>query len=331
VTQPAQKASWWSKDRRAAKVRTYIGLVTCAVVVGAAVVIAVTWPRTDAQPLHPKDPVGYVGVWEPDAPESYTGIDEFAQNIGTEPNLVSYYSAWLEAFQLGFATAAAKRGAMTLVQIDPLNVSLANIAAGQYDAYLRSYAAAVKAFGAQVVLSFGHEMNGDWYSWAYQHTPAAVFIAAWRHIVDMFRSAGARNVTWLWTVNIIDWRIPIPSPAPWWPGNSYVNWVGIDGYYYNSTWKFAPLFGPTIVAVRKLTRDPILISETGAATTANQPAKVADLFAGARTYGLLGFVWFDGDVNRDWRIDSPVAFAAFRREAKGFMGSRTRPAPTPQG
>ena len=72
-----------------------------------------------------------------------------------------------------------------------------------------------------------------------------------------------------------------------------MTWVGIDGYYYNSASTFAPLFGPTIAAVRALTHDPILISETAVAPAAGQSAKIADLFAGIRLYGLLGFVWFD--------------------------------------
>ena len=45
-------------------------------------------------------------------------------------------------------------------------------------------------------------------------------------------SLGAENVTWLWTVNIIEKRpAAFPAPGPWWPGSSYVTWVGIDGYY----------------------------------------------------------------------------------------------------
>jgi len=331
VTQPPPETAGRGSNRTRTRTRSYVALVTCAVVFGAAAVLAATWPRTHGS-AQPKDP-HYLGVYEPDAPGSYAGIDEFAHAIGAQPNLVSYYSPWGEEFQAGFAASAAKRGAMTLVQIDPKDISLASITAGQYDAYLRSYAAAVKAFGARVVLSFGHEMNGNWYSWSYHHTSPAVFVAAWQHVVDVFRAAGARNVTWLWTVNIIDWNtpIPIPDPAPWWPGSSYVNWVGIDGYYYNSTWKFAPLFGQTIVAVRRLTQDPILIAETGAPAAANQPAKIADLFAGVSAYGLLGFSWFDADVNQDWRITSPSTFAAFRRQAQAFMGSRARPAPAQQG
>jgi hypothetical protein len=80
------------------------------------------------------------------------------------------------------------------------------------------------------------------------------------------------------------------------------------------------LFGPVIKAVRALTLDPILISETGAAPAAGQPAKIADVFAGIHHYGLLGLVWFDADRNRDWRIRSRAAIAAFARGAKTFNG-----------
>ena len=102
-----------------------------------------------------------------------------------------------------------------------------------------------------------------------------------------------------------------------------MNWVGIDGYYLKPSWKFAPLFGPTIAAVRKLTLNPILIAETGAVPAADQPAKIADLFAGVRHYGLLGFVWFDSTntAGQQFGLDSPAALAAFRRDASSY----TRP------
>ena len=103
-------------------------------------------------------------------------------------------------------------------------------------------------------------MNGYWYSWGYTHTSPAVFVAAWRHIVTVFRARGAQNVTWLWTINTIHKKTRVPSPGPWWPGNSYVTWVGIDGYFTESSSVFASVFGPTIVYVRSITHDPILIS-----------------------------------------------------------------------
>jgi mannan endo-1,4-beta-mannosidase len=134
----------------------------------------------------------------------------------------------------------------------------------------------------------------------------------------VFRQQGADDVTWLWTVNIIDPARGIPSPAAWWPGDSYVTWVGIDGYYLKPSWTFASLFGPTIKAVRALTLDPILISETGAGPAAGQPGKIADLFTGTRAYGLLGFVWFDAKGTQDWRLRDPTALAAYRQGAKTY-------------
>jgi beta-mannanase len=211
---------------------------------------------------------------------------------------------------------AADNGAVPLVQINPDQVSVAAIASGRYDAYLSDYAEAVRAYRHPVILSFGHEMNGNWYSWGYTKTSPAVFVKAWRHIVNLFRAEGARNVTWLWAVNVIHAQKSIASPRPWWPGRSYVTWVGIDGYYLSPSSTFASVFGPTIAAVRALTHDPIVISETAAAPTTGQPAKIGELFAGVRLYGLLGFVWFDAVHVKDWRISSPAAIAAFRQAAE---------------
>ena len=83
------------------------------------------------------------------------------------------------------------------------------------------------------------------------------------------------------------------------------------------------MFGPTIKAVRALTLDPILITEVAASPAAGQPAKIADLVAGVRAYGLLGFVWFDANKKRHWRLSSPAAFAAYHRAASSLMGPRS--------
>jgi mannan endo-1,4-beta-mannosidase len=311
-------------ERRAVRVRIFIGLVICMVIVlVAAVAVAFATPHDPAPSAQSVSTVRYLGVYEPGTPGSYAGVDRFARAIGRQPNIVLYYNVWLKPFQVGFASSAAKNGAMTLVQIDTGKASLASVARGQYDTYLRSYADEVKAFGAPVVLSFDHEMNGDWYSWGYRHTSPAVFVAAWRHVVTIFRQQGATNVIWMWTVNITDTLNDVTEPAAWWPGNSYVNWVGIDGYYNSPSTVFSFLFGPTIVDVReKLTHDPILIAETGVAITADQSTKIVDLFAGVRTYGLLGFVLFDQDGVKNtesWRISNPAVYATLREEAKAYM------------
>jgi hypothetical protein len=264
-------------------------------------------------------PGSYIGLYPKGVPGSFAGVTAFTTATGIKPDVVPYYSGWLEPFQVSFAMTAVDNGAVPLVQMDPDDVSVAAIAGGKSDAYLSEFAEAVRAFRHPVILSFGHEMNGNWYSWSNQHTSPAVFVAAWRHIVRLFRAQGARNVTWLWAVNVINPQSDVPSPRPWWPGANYVTWVGIDGYYLRPSSTFASLFGPTIAAVRALTRRPILISETAATPSTGQPAKIADLFAGVRLYELLGFVWFDSVHDGDWRLSSPAAIAAFRRGAAGHQ------------
>jgi hypothetical protein len=308
--------------------KIYVGFAIFAIFTAVVVTLAIT--VVFVKPWAPRLTPGtqsehYLGVYEPDAPGSYNGINQFAQAIGRQPNLVSYYSSWLEPFAAGFVRTAAEHGALTVVQIDPKNVSLASIAAGKYDAYLQSYAAAVKEFGGQLVLSFGHEMNGTWYSWAYHSTAPAVFRAAWRHVVTVFRTAGASNVKWLWTVNAITAEsVTVANPGPWWPGGSYVNWVGLDGYYYSPLTSFAQVFGPTIVEIKHLTRDPILISETGALSSIGQQAKITDLFSGVSSFNLLGFMWFDEDFDgQDWRITSPQVLNTFRQDARAYMRPAT--------
>jgi Glycosyl hydrolase family 26 len=317
-----------SIHRKAARARTYISLVTCAIfVLIVAIAVSVhelSKPADTAGGSHSTNLVRYLGVDEPDAPGSYAGTDRFAHAIGRQPNIAMYYESWLGQFHLGFATSAARRGATPLVQISTGSTSLASIASGRYDSYWRSYANNVKRFGKQVILSLDHEMNGYWYFWGYKRTSPASFVAAWQHVVRIFRQQGVTNATWLWTVNVTDaLDNHIRKPTAWWPGDSYVDWVGVDGYYYGYSETFASLFGPTIADVRELTHRPILIAETGATLAAGQPAKIADLFAGIRRFGLLGFVLFDqnGVVQnvQTWRISSRAAYAALHHGAESYM------------
>jgi mannan endo-1,4-beta-mannosidase len=268
----------------------------------------------------------YLGVYESGPPDTYQRITEFARAAGRHPNLVGYYSGWGVPFERSFAETVHSHGGVTILQMDPTYASIPAIAGGMYDQYLRTFADSVRDFGHPVVIGFGHEMNADWYSWGYKHVPAPTFVAAWRHIVSLFRGQGANNVTWLWTINQ-DLSTTGP-PASWWPGSRYVTWVGIDGYYYRPSSTFTTVFGETIAQVRAFTRKPVLLSEAGVGPRAGQSAKIQDLFAGMRRYQTLGLVWFDiaqhqGIYHQDWRIeDSRAAAAAFRRGASSLPLAR---------
>ncbi len=300
--------------------RSRLAILVAIVIAAGAVVFAVNrLISSSSTGALPTDQASYLGVYESGALQSYQSVADFGKAAGMPPNLVGYYSGWEEPFQVSFAETVRSHGAATLLQWDPTRTSVSKIAAGGFDSYLRSFARSVRDFGHPVVIGFGHEMNAGWYSWGYGHLPPSTFVAAWRHIVTLFRAQGASNVTWLWTLQADESGTgPIAS---WWPGAQYVTWVGIDGYYYLPSETFFSIFGQTIAQVRMFTGLPILLSEVGVGPDAGQARKIPELFAGMRQYGTLGLVWFDiaqhqGIYHQDWHIeDNPAAETALRRGA----------------
>ncbi len=307
--------------------RSWLVILVAVVIAAAAVIFAVgryvSSSSHGATPASlPPEQASYLGVYETGTLHTFQPIADFSKATDKQPNLVGYYSGWREPFQISFAKAARSHSAATIVQWDPTLASVSRIAAGGYDSYLRSFADSVRGFGHPVVIGFGHEMNAYWYSWGYGHLPASTFVAAWRHIVALFRARHAGNVTWLWTLQADE---PGTGPiASWWPGAKYVTWVGIDGYYYGPSETFSSIFGKTIAQVRTFTGLPVLLSEVAVGPEADQARKIPDLFAGMRHYGTLGLVWFDvaqhqGTYHQDWHIeDNPAAEAAFRHAASAL-------------
>ena len=287
------------------------------------------------RPAAPASAPPELGVFEPGEWASYQPVARFATETGQRLSIVLIYSGWPEPFQARFAAMVHAHHAEPFVQMEPVGASLAAIAAGKYDRYLETYAGQVRAFGHPVILSFAPEMNGSWYAWGYGRTPARLFVAAWRHVVDAFRAQGARNVTWLWTVNTV--TEPSAPLRQWWPGAGYADWVGIDGYFFRAADTYGSVFGATITQVRALTSDPVLLAETAVGPVAGA-GKIAELFAGARADHLAGLVWFDqaqhdGLYHQDWRLaDSPARLAAFRNASKTPLSERSMvplPAPWP--
>ena len=258
---------------------------------------------------------------------------QFQQATGVQPDIVEHYARTGTEFSANFAASA-----IPLIQLMPYHVSLASIANGEEDDWLRSYARAVAGYQRPVILGFAPEMNGSWYPWGDTHVSPAGYIAAWRHVVTVFRGQGALNVTWLWTVSvaiIASGNSPsngVGAATPWWPGAAWVDWAGIDGYFYRSSETFGIVFSNTLSQIRALTSKPELISETAVAPAAGKAAKIPGLFAGAYSAGVAGLVWFDLPGNRDWRLDEDqAALAAFRAAVARYRNPATPPAPSPTG
>ncbi len=260
------------------------------------------------------DPAGgkFFGVEAEGAP-SLAPVTSFAASVGKRPDLIGQYVAWNSSFDPRAVTTAWSYGALYYLAWEPYNISLQAIAGGQSDAYITRFADAVRALNLPVAISFGHEMNGNWYPWGTAQTTPAEFVAAWRHIHDLFVQAGASNVIWVWNPNIIN-PVPQVELRPYWPGDAYVDWVGVTGYFPTSGPEtFASLYGPTMTEIKRFTAKPILIAETSVETGPAEIQAARSLVTGVkRHHDVLGFVWFDFDKGGvDWQLESrPVLRAA---------------------
>lgn len=263
-----------------------------------------------------------IGIYEAGFPDKPTAGSAFSAATGVHPRMLEYFSSWGERFMTTFARSAHAGGAVPVVQLEPNDVSLASVISGQSDAYLRQYAQSVRLYRYPVIISFGHEMNGYWYSWGYTKSPPAQFIAAWQHVVTVFRSAGATNVKWLWAVNnFLAGQTTVSGDLrQWWPGQQWVDLVGIDGYYYTAGLTFHSVFGPAITAIRQFTSAPLMIAETAVGVNADRETQISGLLARAKANSLFGIIWFDATQNsglyhQNWNLEADQAAAAAFRAA----------------
>lgn len=244
-------------------------------------------------------------------------IAAWAAKTGAHPQMVEYYEGFGTPLDENAVWAIRHAGAEPVIGLDTGGFSLAAIAAGRYDQWLRAYAASAARLPFPVAFSFDHEFNGPWWPWSFDKQGSAEFVAAWRHVYGVFRAAKVK-ATWIWAANVSDSQTT--ALAPFWPGAAYVDVVGLDGYYTHPYSTFANVFTPTIKQVRALTGKPVLITETGANPVAGRPRAIADLFRGAAKAGVIGLIWVDHDKPsahgpaHNWLIDNdPAALAAFRK------------------
>ena len=251
---------------------------------------------------------------------SYASLRRFGTAVGRRPDLALYFSVWGKRFMGPFIRKVSRHGVIPLVQMDPPAGSLGAIASGRDDAYLRSYARQVRSYGHGVIIGFAHDMNNTHYSWGWRHVRAAVWISAWRHVVEVFRDERALNVTWLWTISSPG--TGVAPPRHWWPGSRYVTWIGIDGDYSATRSDFTNVFGSTITSIRGFAGNPILLSEVRMGTASDVASQVSTLLGGVRNRRLLGFVWVDAAIPSRRLERNATALAEFRQQVARVMRSR---------
>lgn len=240
-----------------------------------------------------------LGIYDPadDYPSSWTGIQAFTA-AGCPVKVGTYYCQWQGPYPQNFATLCHANGVTPFIELEPWFTSttwpaFTNIAAGQYDSWLQSMAASVKAGGYPVMMTYAHEMNGSWYPWGNggpQNVTAAQWIASWQHVVTTMNTVAPGLITWVWAPNNAD----VGSVVPYWPGQSYIGLAAYDGYIQNTSQTFASFQQQTVTQIRSLTSGPIWNSECGVEPAGNgRAAVIAEFVKAMQGAGLSGFNWFN--------------------------------------
>ena len=295
------------------------------------------------------------GVYDPRCPPRFELLDQFAQRLGTPIQLISWYQAWGSCSTpcpSDHIAEAHRRGHIPMITWEPWRLpenlppglechnqpdfSLRAVASGLYDGYIRSWARTLAAVKKSVYLRPMHEMNGNWYPWggSVNGNSASAFVDAWRHLRHIFREEETHNVAWVWCPYARSVpEIPENSLEHYYPGDTEVDWLALDGYNWGSTqpwssWEsFPQVFRPAYERLIHLAPStPIIIAEAGCAEDGGDKATwiaeaMESLFSDfTRVHAL---VWFNIDKECDWRIDSsPDSLRAFQKEAWRFQRSK---------
>jgi len=228
--------------------------------------------------------------------------------LGVDSALVGYFHGWDRT--RGFPQMVHMRndGAVPVIAWMP-KTPLVDILSGSWDDYIRSWLRGARDWGHPVIIRLMPEMNCiEVYAVGRNGNTAAQFVAAWRHIVAIGRNVGATNVKWMWNPNrAFKGSQPL---KPLWPGRTWVDWIGIDGYNFGTAdhggwlW-FKELFAPTKKIIRSFAPyKPMMVAEVGSTTGRYKPTWLSGMFNAAPAMGFKALMYSDYKMLRDWRLAS---------------------------
>jgi plastocyanin len=178
-------------------------------------------------------------------PDRRTALENFETLVGRKMAIERVYYLWNQSWPTADDAWTRDAGRIPYIswnakRTDGSVASWSDIASGVYDPAILARAADLITFGGPVIFSFHHEPE--------EGVPAE-FIAAYRHIHDLFETAGVSNVSYAWTMTARSFRNG--KAAPFYPGDDVVDVIASDGYNWytcpgrpHDPWRpFTSIFG----------------------------------------------------------------------------------------
>lgn len=282
----------------------------------------VEFPREeDEQPIAAPSKAFGIYQWNKDSTYEY-GLQHEIATLGTLPSYAMYFVDKDMGFPKDIVRFNMGRGIKTVLSQELMAYStrddlhtLDSILAGRWDGYFRRFARDAKASKDLLYYRFGYEMNGDWMPWGEQPEK---FVKAWRRAWKIFREEKATNVRWVFSPNVVwDDRTVRRDIVPYYPGDKYVDVVGLDGYNFgdnhsrNHKWRsFDEVFKASLDGMKlHFPKKPLWITEIGCAEGPGKAAWIQDFFTHFNADpDIRVFMWFNEDKQYagepNWRFDS---------------------------
>jgi endoglucanase len=285
-------------------------------------------------------------------------IRDFEKDTGVRLDLVDVYLDWSTPYANVSHSVKhiAAHGALPILTWEAQTITTQDILAGtrelpmrdgrrlSIDEYVDEFAKGVCRSAAithqPVLIRMLHEMNGDWFAWSigYQKDGHRVnsddsYKRAWIKLHDAFTDRCGDDVRFVWAVNHFNVGEGTSFMGTY-PGDDYVDLVGIDGYNWGTKaswgWQdFYAIFQDGLCTLERDTTKPILIAEVGSSEAGgDKPRWISDLLANIEARERLrGFVWLNTekyevqiDGTMDWDVQSsPASLKAFSDGARKLV------------
>jgi len=340
------EASMWGK--LAGKEQEVIGAERKAQFIKSDIRLFAEFPSTqDASHYHhvKYEPVSgvYLGAYAENDPAAHNAydrnkfyMDKFPEIVGKQHAAYMFYLNYgMEVGSYGSHLAKAKElGRIVQIALQPMD----GLDAVKDDAYLRKLARDMKAAEVPIFLRFANEMNESSAPW---YGDSKKYIEKFRLVANIIHKE-APNVVMVWAPN---W-FPMNTIEQYYPGDGYVDWVGISLYKIHSP-ELDPLkkgvdresYVEKLEHLYKLygDRKPIYITEggvsythirTGADVTAWSAKQIQQFYAYLPLLypGVKGFFWFSAnDIRPELNIARSFAVSQNQTVLKAYKTAINQP------
>ena len=250
----------------------------------------------------------YVPPWEQTGVKYTQDIRAFNQGTGKNHAIILFYRGFnnTNADDTYLLAQCRDAGAVPFVNILS-GWSYGSIIAGSHNDYFHAMARAFRDFGGRILMCIDSEMNLE------RRNPTE-FISMWRHIHDIFTFEGASKVEWVWSPNYLP-----SNHAQYYPGDSYVHWVGTEGFCWKDGSLAAGLFGPILSSfASNYPHKPAIISYMGGDTAlASYKAPwITEAYETLKGYSnLKAVIWWNDSVVTNAAYDFRVYPTSYKPSA----------------